>query len=134
MESEKIEREKTSLSQAVIQLIKFLVKVEVKAHYLIFSAILSCLSVFLNLLVIRLLFPLAKGIINGDFSFLAESRIFQPISVFYLKLFGPMPDFFYLAITIFVIVIVKNIVSYAASLIIIYQAKAAVNNMRDHIL
>ena len=114
---------------------KFLHKIKFKYHNLLFPIGLTFFVAFFDSLGIGLLAPLTRGVIGMDFTFVKESMAFKAIACFLPKIFietnRPNSSIFILLLgTIFISVVIKNILSYFSKIILSYQLERFVKDFR----
>ena len=114
-----------------IRLIGFMTVMRVKRGYFALSIFLSVWAVFFQVLNIRLLMALLRGMIAHDYAFVKKIPVFKQIIVSSPKNFSaPGSSFFLLIAAIFIFTLLKNILQYAAELGVSYQVKRASNSLR----
>ena len=114
------------------QAILFLKQMNVRMGTFFVSALCSFLAVLFNLSGLQLLIPLAQGIIRNDYSNVRDHLgLIQFASDHFPQLFNnPHYAFFPLAAIILSLILIQNLLNYAADLSISYQTKRAEADIR----
>jgi len=114
------------------QIISFMKRTGVRLKFFSVSLFFSLGLTLFNLYTVALLFPLVQGIIKSDFSHVKDLKLVGSIVSLYPQFFDSSIKFFVLlVIWIYLNIILKNILQYASSVSIGYQAKNATVNMRN---
>ena len=71
--------ESSTFFKGVFRLVHFFQLIGVRLHYFSFAIVLAFIAVLINLLVIRLLIALLRGIIGQDFEFTGHLPSFKPL-------------------------------------------------------
>ena len=104
----------------------------VRLKFFTISLFFSLGLTLFNLYTVALLFPLVQGIIKSDFSNVKGIKLVGSIVNLYPQFFNSsMRLFVLLVVWIYLNIIFKNILQYASSVSIGYQAKNATVNMRN---
>lgn len=115
----------------IARLMNFLKQMGVRLNYFFLSVVLSTIAVLFQIAVIRLLFPLARGIIGGDLSFVRGMSGLKNIINRFPQTFNTSGSLFILLVIVtFIAAVLKNVLQYAASLSVSYQAKHASSSIR----
>lgn len=120
------------LVKDIRKVLSFMKKTGIRLPFFAMSLFFSFGLVMFNLYTVSLLFPLVQGIIKSDFTHVKNLKIVGPI-------IGHFPDLFHSSLALFIIlvlwvylnIILKNALQYAASVSTQYQAKNATAKMRD---
>ncbi len=111
---------------------KFLDKTQIQPASIVIPVFLSLTAALLEGAMTTLLIPLAKGIIQMDFSFVKETAIFKIMEGFFKPfVFSNQTIFIILVGSIFILAVTKNILRYAASLGVMFQVRKLSNNLRQ---
>jgi len=114
------------------QIISFMKRTGVRLKFFTISLFFSLGLTLFNLYTVALLFPLVQGIIKSDFSNVKGIKLVGSIVNLYPQFFNSsMRLFVLLVVWIYLNIIFKNILQYASSVSIGYQAKNATVNMRN---
>lgn len=114
------------------QVISFMKRTGVRLKFFSLSLFFSLGLTLFNLYTVALLFPLVQGIIKGDFSNVKDLKLVGSIVNLYPHFFNSSIRLFALLIVwIYLNIIFKNILQYATSVSVGYQAKNATANMRN---
>jgi len=120
--------------QNLVQLFSFLKRMKIGLRLFMLSAILSVAAVLFNVLTIRLLFPLLKGMVHQDFSFIETAPFFKWIIAWFPQTFSTSFSLFLLvAGMLMAAIVVKNALSYLATLGATYQGRKVTSNLRKQI-
>lgn len=114
------------------QTLHFFKKLKVAPVYFIISVICTTASVFFNCIGLALLFPLVRGLIQGDFTKVADHYgISDLLTSQFPVLFSTSKSFFLLILGLILFsVCMNNILSYISALTIGHQIRIADHNMR----
>lgn len=114
------------------QIISFMKRTGVRLKFFTISLFFSLGLTIFNLYTVSLLFPLVQGIIKSDFSNVKGIKLVGSIVTLYPQFFNnSIRLFILLVVWIYLNIIFKNILQYASSVSIGYQAKNATVNMRN---
>ncbi|NQU95330.1 MAG: ABC transporter ATP-binding protein [Candidatus Omnitrophica bacterium] len=132
----KFEIKNTHLYMKSATLMRFFRIMRVTPAYFIVTVFSSFIVAFFDGLSIGLLVPLAKGIVDGNFSFLLKIPIFKTIIAYSPQLFDKAPAkflFILLVGTIFIAALTKNVFKYLANLYNTYQQGTYSLNLKKFI-
>ncbi len=122
---------RSPLIEEITLVFSFLKKMGVKLDFFFFSVVLSALAILCQVAVIRLLFPLARGLMESDFTFVRGMRGLNRVVSLFPGLFDTSTSLFILLVlTIFAASVTKNMFLYTAGLTARFQAKVATRNIR----
>jgi len=118
------------MKEDIRNIIFFMKNTEVSFRFFSISIFFSILLTIVNLYVIKLLFPLLKGIIEGNFEHVKYEKILGYFIENSSFLSNSIRLFILLIIWLYIVVIFKNILQYLISINTDYQSKKAALNMR----
>lgn len=125
---------KNNVLNSVIQLFRFFKLTGIRLRYLPVSVVLTFFSVIFNLLGLRLLIALLRGVINQDFRFVGQFPIFKNLIRAFPNTFNDSSLFFLLVITLFILSLARGILEYLASFCSGYQSRQVKTRLRNFIL
>ena len=118
--------------QNIKKLFYFLRVSKVNLWFLVLSIFLSFCFTLFTMYSVSLLLPLTKGIIGGDFGDVQKmAGIGHLVKYFHVFFNSPTRVFVALIIWVYLMTIIKNILSYLAFLSTQYQAKLATTKLRQ---
>ncbi len=123
----------TDIYKHVAQLLYFFRDMEIKPTFFFLSVLCSFLSVFFNLLGIRLFVPLLGGLIQNDFSKVGDKLgVVRFLVKKFPEVFGSSSSFFFLLLgMILTSVVMKNLLDYVSSMSVGQQIKKADSKIRQ---
>jgi len=120
--------------KSIVHLFRFLKRLHIRLHFFVLATILSVAAVLFNILTIRLLFPLLKGMVNRDFGVVEKTPFLGTITEKFPQWFGTSQSLLILlALSLTAAVFFKNLMQYIATLCVSYQVKQVIYNLRKQI-
>lgn len=125
-------KKQDSIFENTKQLVAFMKVMNVSRRSVIVSIVLSVFAVILNVIAIRLLMDILRGMISHDFTFVREMAGFRHLITLFPEAFGaPHSNFALLIITVFLLTLSKNGFQYASSLSVGCQVREATRSLRE---
>ena len=126
----------SEIYRLVKDLLYFFREMKIVPGFFLLSVICSFLATLFNFLGLKLLIPLLRGIIEGDFrAALSHARPVRFLSRFFPHLQDNSAALFVLLLSIiFLSVIIKNALDYVASLSVGQQIRKADRNIRKIVI
>jgi len=118
--------------QSLKKIKEFAAKTDIKIKYFIVPATLSLCAAALEGLGITLLIPLAKGVLQMDFSFIREWKFMQFImyKIFHIYSRPQVFIFAFLVTAVLGSMVISNILRYSASVTAMYQLRKFSDHLR----
>jgi len=124
-----------TLMSDIKQIIHFMRMTGVRLRFFVQSLLLSFGLTIFNMYTVALLFPLVQGIIKGNFDHVRGLKLIGWVTTLSPHFFSNSFSLFILLLAwIYLTIIIKNILQYAAFLSIQYQAKTATVKLRNILL
>jgi len=121
----------SSVFNDIADTFRFMKKIGVREKYFFLSVVLSSIAVVLQIVEIRFLIVLVRGILGHDFSFLKQNFIFgQVLGVIYDDTTGFSTYLIGIVLTVILVILLENVFLYTSSVSINYQVKLATGNIR----
>jgi ABC-type multidrug transport system fused ATPase/permease subunit len=122
---------KESFFNDLKQILEFMQKTGIRLRFFSVSVLFSLGLTLFNLYTVSLLFPLVKGIIENNFDHVSSIPVVGAIVHNFPDYFsGPVRTFVLLTVWIYISIILKNILQYAATVSTENQAKEATHSLR----
>ncbi|MBN3040031.1 MAG: ABC transporter ATP-binding protein [Candidatus Omnitrophica bacterium] len=128
--------DKTYQPNLLKTLIDFARVMKIKPLFFISQIASSLVIAFFEGLSLALLVPLAKGVIEKDFSFMGNYPVFNKFFALYPHLLERENDtylFLLLILTIFISAVIKNVLDYLFMVYVIYQKEDYRLNLKKHL-